>query len=191
MGILTNHMQQYVKIIGGKFKGKKIHFPNMDGLRPTPNRVRETLFNWLMNIIRGTRCLDAFAGSGALGIEACSRGASQIILLETATRTYEQLQQTCMSLKTNNIQLIHIDAETYLFKQPEPFDIIFLDPPFIQNNYINILKLIHEHNLLKPHGLIYIEAPQNLNLDPYLWQIQKIHHLPNLTYALYKHIKIY
>lgn len=86
-------MKQVVRIIGGLYRGKKLHFPDVEGLRPTPDRVRETLFNWLMHDIREARCLDAFAGSGALGLEAFSRGAARVVFLEQSPKAYAHLQK--------------------------------------------------------------------------------------------------
>ncbi|HAU1138500.1 TPA: 16S rRNA (guanine(966)-N(2))-methyltransferase RsmD, partial [Legionella pneumophila] len=99
-------MKQVIRIIGGLYRGKKIHFPDVDGLRPTPDRVRETLFNWLMNDIRNARCLDAFAGSGALGFEAYSRGASHVVFIEQSPKAHASLQNTIRQFDTPNLHLI-------------------------------------------------------------------------------------
>ena len=116
-----------VRIIGGLYRGKKIHVPELEGLRPTPNRVRETLFNWLMNDIRGARCLDAFAGSGALGLEAYSRGAAEVIFLESSHCAHGALQKNIALFKNPTLILKKTDALSYLESAKEPFDIIFLD----------------------------------------------------------------
>ncbi len=107
-------MKQIVRIIGGQFRGKKIHFPPEAGLRPTPDRVKETLFNWLMHDIPKARCLDAFAGSGGLGLEAFSRGAARVVFVEQSPAVYAYLNKTLAEFNTNKLQLVHQDALAYL-----------------------------------------------------------------------------
>lgn len=191
-------MKQQVRIIGGTFRGKKLIVPELAGLRPTPDRVRETLFNWLMHSIRGARCLDAFAGSGALGFEACSRGATEVVLVEKSRPAYDNLQRMAedfnqalsKSIKSQQqhqesvLKIVHADIADYLKSQPKPFDVIFLDPPFATANHLEILNLIKTLQLLKPAGLIYIEAPDTLTLDPLLWQVTKSKQAGNVFYSL-------
>ena len=182
-------MKQQVRIIGGKYRGKKISFPNTEGLRPTSDRIRETLFNWLMHHIIGARCLDAFAGSGALGFEAFSRGANEVVLIEQSALVYKNLQRIAHDFTTpahenKRLEVIHSDAEHYLKTNPNPFDIIFLDPPFALNNHNILLDLIHISRNLKKDGLIYIESPHLLTLNETQWKIVKSKQAGAVYYAL-------
>lgn len=179
-------MNQTIRIIGGKYRGKKIHFPSIDGLRPTPDRVRETLFNWLMHDIRGAHCLDAFAGSGALGIEAFSRGAAHVLLLEKSRKAYAQLHQQIEAFASPDIQVLNIDACDYLQENHGPFDIIFLDPPFKKNYLPFCLDTLSHSSLLKSNGLVYIESPQSMPLDSKHWEMIKIKQAGQIVYGLYK-----
>ena len=145
-----------LRIIGGSWRSRKLNFVSAPNLRPTPDRVRETLFNWLQSDISNTRCLDLFAGSGALGLEALSRGASSVIFIEKHRAAAKQLEQNLAYLKTDNT-VENTDAESYLLKADKPFDIIFLDPPFRQNLLPKILDSIIKQHLLKANGLIYLE----------------------------------
>ena len=148
-----------LRIIGGEWRSRKLTFPANEQLRPTPDRVRETLFNWLQNDIYGARCLDLFAGSGALGLEALSRGAAHCTFIETHAATRKQLEENLSVLKTDKGLVINSDALRYLQQSTDSFDIIFLDPPFNANLWLPTLELITEKKLLAPRGKIYIETP--------------------------------
>lgn len=160
-----------IRIIAGQWKGRKLSVLEKPGLRPTPNRVRETLFNWLTPYLPGSKCLDLFSGSGALGIEAASRDAKKVLLIEKESDIVQNLQQQIITLKSKNIEIRHIDAIKFLQKKPiDKFDIVFLDPPFGQN----ILGTCY--NLLQPwlnqSAHIYIETDNNIETDiPDNWQI--------------------
>ena len=179
-------MKQTVRIIGGKYRGKKLHFPDIANLRPTPDRVKETLFNWLMHDIRGARCLDAFAGSGALGFEAFSRGAAKVVFVETAAKAYENLQQIASSFPENNLLVVHQKAQDYLRQTTECFDLVFLDPPFIENYIPQCMELLAHSNTLPAGGLVYLEAPEKLILDPKIWQERKSSQAGQVIYGLYE-----
>ncbi len=179
-------MKQTVRIIGGKYRGKKINFPTIEGLRPTPDRVKETLFNWLMNDIRGARCLDAFAGSGSLGFEAFSREAQQVVFIEASKEAYEQLKLTARSFESASLTVIHENTLSYLEKTPLSFDIIFLDPPFNSSYLANCLELLARDNLLAKNGLLYIEAPEKITLNTQFWQEKKSKKAGQVTYSLYE-----
>lgn len=153
-------MKQVVRIIGGIYRGKKLQFPDIEGLRPTPDRVRETLFNWLMHDIRDARCLDAFAGSGALGFEAFSRGALEVILLEQSPKAYAHLDKIITSFNTPKLRLIKTDAVQFLQTKQKEFDIIFLDPPFAQNYLPQCLSGIALNHSLKKGGLFTLNHPR-------------------------------
>lgn len=177
-----------IRIIGGRLKGKKIPVIAQSTLRPTPNRVRETLFNWLMQDIRGAVCLDAFAGSGALGLEAFSRGAKQVILLEKDLKTYEHLKKIIQSIGAEPaVSVFHTHALDYLKKTQPPFDIIFLDPPFQSNELPLCLDtLAYPSNILTPRGLVYIESSQPPLLDQAQWIGLRQQQAGSVYYGLYQ-----
>lgn len=179
-------MKQQIRIIGGRYRGKKLTFPDAPGLRPTPDRVRETLFNWLMHDIQDARCLDAFAGSGALGFEAFSRGAKRVVLLEQAPTVYRQLQQTSQAFANNALTVVAGNALDYLRESREEFDIIFLDPPFQENYLETCLQLVFQGNCLAPQGLVYVESATALMLNSKQWQTVKAQQAGQVFYALYQ-----
>ncbi|PJE08607.1 16S rRNA (guanine(966)-N(2))-methyltransferase RsmD [Legionella sp.] len=179
-------MKQTVRIIGGQYRGKKLHFPDIEGLRPTPDRVKETLFNWLMHDIRDTRCLDAFAGSGALGFEAYSRGAKQVVLVEASPKIYNNLKQIASSFRSHGLTVVNANSEDYFQKTSEVFDIIFLDPPFASNYLSHCLDFIAHSNLLRQGGLVYLESAEMPHPDPTVWQERKSKKAGNVYYGLYE-----
>lgn len=119
-----------VRIIGGAWRGRRLRFPGAPGLRPTADRRRETLFNWLAGELEGARCLDLFAGSGALGFEAASRGAGRVVLVEASRDVAAALAVGRDRLGAEAVEVVHARAARYLERSPEPFDLVFLDPPF-------------------------------------------------------------
>ena len=149
-----------LRIIGGRWRRRHFRFLAVDGLRPTPDRVRETLFNWLQFDIQGKRCLDAFAGSGALGIEALSRGAKECVFLERHAGQAKQLQQTLLELGGNGV--VKTGDSLKLVEQLAPaFDVVFLDPPYALNFWQPMMSLLTTHKLLAEDCLIYIEADKD------------------------------
>ncbi|MBA3537387.1 MAG: 16S rRNA (guanine(966)-N(2))-methyltransferase RsmD [Tatlockia sp.] len=183
-------MKQTVRIIGGRFRGKKLHFPDLEGLRPTPDRIKETLFNWIMNEIRGALCLDAFAGSGALGFEAFSRGAKQVVLVEASKPAYSNLRQIAASFNSADLEVVNAKAEDYFAQTKASFDIIFLDPPFTQDYLPQCLAFLANSNLLVKGGLIYIESATRQEVDPLHWQERKFKQAGQVCYGLYEKITI-
>lgn len=181
-------MKQVVRIIGGMYRGKKIHFPTSEDLRPTPDRVRETLFNWLMHDITQSRCLDAFAGSGALGFEAFSRGAREVTFIEQSRKVYEQLRANCQSFNAQGLRPVHANAHQFIKTTPAQFDIIFLDPPFKKQDVLPFIKAIEQSNVLAPNGLLYLESPVAFELNTAHWSQEKSKHSGQVVYALYKKI---
>lgn len=179
-------MKSCVRIIGGLYRGKKISFPDIDGLRPTPDRIKETLFNWLMNDIRGARCLDAFSGSGALGFEALSRGAACVTMCELSPLAYNALRRTAQTFNRPELTIINADARNCLKTPREPWDIIFLDPPFKENYLAEIIAIIETTNCLGKHGLLYIESPTEVLLDEHLWHRRKFKKAGQVFYALFE-----
>jgi len=152
-----------LRIVGGKWRSRRIRFVDAEGLRPTPDRVRETLFNWLQFEIAGAQCLDAFAGSGALGFEALSRGAARVVLLEKQRAQFQALQEAAQELQAVDAELISGDALALLQKsaawQPAGgFDGVFLDPPFHQSLLPDICGVLQARALLKPGAFVYIES---------------------------------
>jgi 16S rRNA (guanine(966)-N(2))-methyltransferase RsmD len=145
-----------IRIIGGEYRGRRIAVPDRPGLRPTPDRVRETLFNWLGQSLDGLSCLDLFAGSGALGFEAASRGAARVVMVEQDRAAVEILRKSLGTLNAKHVQLVLDDAFAYLKKGVEAFDVVFLDPPFGQN----ALAAVFRHLRLKPGARVYVESDE-------------------------------
>lgn len=152
-----------LRIVGGKWRSRRLRFVDAEGLRPTPDRVRETLFNWLQFEIPGAHCLDAFAGSGALGFEALSRGAASVVLMERQRPQYQALQTAVAELGADNACLLCGDAEALLtrpgdWRPPQGFDVVFLDPPFHKGLVPVVITHLLHAGLLRPDALIYIES---------------------------------
>ncbi len=156
-----------IRIIGGQWKRTPISVPDREGLRPTPDRVRETLFNWLGQRVDEWRCLDLFAGSGALGFESASRGAAEVILIEPSPLAARSIGALIDKLDARDrLRLIQTNALDWLSRQPTtaaPFDLIFLDPPFGQNWLEQVMPRIRP--LLAPKGLVYIESDAEVTQD--------------------------
>jgi 16S rRNA (guanine966-N2)-methyltransferase len=149
-----------IRIIGGEFRGRKISVPSRPGLRPTPDRVRETLFNWLGQRLDGLACLDLFAGSGALGFEAASRGAARVVMVEQERAVFLSLKETKALIGAAQVELVLGDAFAYLRGGTEAFDVVFLDPPFGQNALAPALEQLAPR--LAPAARVYVEAASPL-----------------------------
>lgn len=177
-----------IRIIGGRYRGKKLSFPATEGLRPTPDRIRETLFNWLMHDIGGARCLDAFAGSGALGFEAYSRGAMHVVLIEKNLAVARNLQVIVETLSNSSkLTVISRSVLDYLHAlSNESFDIIFWDPPFAQPDLYQGISLLEHSNILVEGGLLYVESAQEIALDPGAWQKLRFKQSGQVCYGLYR-----
>ncbi|MBT4759698.1 MAG: 16S rRNA (guanine(966)-N(2))-methyltransferase RsmD [Nitrosomonadales bacterium] len=158
-----------VKIIGGKWKRKNISFNEAKGLRPTLGKVRETLFNWLGQDLNDKKCLDLFAGTGALGFEALSRNAESCTFIENNPSTYQKLLENKKNLNADNAIIKKMSADFFIKDNEELFDIIFFDPPFILDNSIQLIELVR--NFLMPKGVIYFET--NIKLSENLLEIIK------------------
>ena len=161
-----------VRIIAGSWRGRRLNVLNEPGLRPTPDRVRETLFNWLQADIAGATCLDLFAGTGALGFEALSRGASNVIMIESRRALFENLLSQAETFGSDKHDIQQADALSWLQQVNQQFDIVFLDPPFNKGLIETSCQIVLERGLLKPTGKIYIEAEKALTL-PDSWQVLK------------------
>ncbi|MDH2924599.1 16S rRNA m(2)G-966 methyltransferase [Nicoletella semolina] len=149
-----------VRIIAGRWRGRKVPVLNAQGLRPTTDRVKETLFNWLMMDIAQARCLDCFAGSGSLGLEALSRQAQAVVFLEKFAAAAQQLKKNLAVLKTNQGKVIQTDTLQFLAQKniEAPFDVIFVDPPFHKGLVPDVLRLLAQNHWLAPNALIYLET---------------------------------
>ncbi len=162
-------------------------FPSAPQLRPSTDRVRETLFNWLANPIVGARCLDLFAGSGALGFEALSRGAQHVTFVEQAANVARQLAQNIRVLGTVNSELLVQDALDFLKQyHGQAYDIVFLDPPFRQNFFAKLFPLLENNPILAKHGLVYVEAehPLAVNIFSADWVLSKQKQAGQVGYGL-------
>lgn len=178
-----------IRIIAGKYRGRKLPVVLADGLRPTTDRVKETLFNWLMPYIQDARCLDCFTGAGSLGFEALSRGAEQVTLMELNKSATSQLIANSNLLKADNIEIKQGDTLALLKQSPQaPFDIVFIDPPFRQGLTKATLDLLGQYQWLAPRALIYIEIESEgeLNNIPANWQMLKEKTAGQVTYRLYQ-----
>jgi len=165
-----------VRIIGGVWRGRRVHFPDMPGLRPTPDRVRETLFNWLQHSLTGTRCLDLFAGSGALGLEALSRGATEVVFVEQFPAASRTLQEQLVRLGAEGKgRVMEMGAARFLRTPAKPFDVAFLDPPFGKDALAEYIPLLDSGDWLKAGGLVYLENERIAGVPtiPAHWELLK------------------
>ena len=149
-----------VRIIAGEHRGRRIPVAPRPGLRPTPDRVRETLFNWLGQWLDGLACLDLFAGTGALGFEAASRGALRVVLVDSDQVAVDALKRARDALGARQVEIVHDDAQAFLSRMTERFDVVFLDPPFRQNALRPLLEALETR--LSPHARVYVEAEEPL-----------------------------
>jgi 16S rRNA (guanine966-N2)-methyltransferase len=149
-----------IRIIAGAYRGRRIAVPEAAGLRPTPDRVRETLFNWLGQSLEGMSCLDLFAGSGALGFEAASRGAAHVVMIEHDRKVFELLRKTRDTIGASQVEVICDDAYAYLKRSKESFDVVFLDPPFRQNALPAVFRHLEGKGRLAPGARVYVEAAE-------------------------------
>ncbi len=147
-----------LRIIGGRWRGRKLRFTAAEGLRPTADRTRETLFNWLAPHIQGARCADLFAGSGALGLEALSRGAAHCDFVDASRPAVSAIAAHLQALDAGESGQCHaVTAEDFLRRAREPWDLIFVDPPFDRDLAAGSLALLAERGLLLPGALVYLE----------------------------------
>lgn len=179
-----------IRIIGGQWRGRKLPVPNSEGLRPTTDRVRETLFNWLAPVIHGARCLDCFAGSGALGLEALSRYAESATLLEYERPVAQQLSKN-LALLQGNGDVIHTNALTWLAGSGRPFDVVFLDPPFRKGLLADSVTLLEQQGWLADEAWIYVEAEaESAATDvPATWTLHREKVAGQVAYRLYTRSK--
>ncbi|WP_318371107.1 16S rRNA (guanine(966)-N(2))-methyltransferase [Enterobacter sp.] len=187
---LTRAASGQIRIIGGQWRGRKLPVPDSPGLRPTTDRVRETLFNWLAPSMVSARCLDCFAGSGALGLEALSRYASAATLIEMERGVAQQLQQNLATLKAANAKVVNTNTLTFLNQPGTPHDIVFVDPPFRKGLLDDTLRLLEDNGWLADDALIYVESEVENGLPPVPlhWDLHREKVAGQVAYRLYHRI---
>ncbi|HHZ70903.1 MAG TPA: 16S rRNA (guanine(966)-N(2))-methyltransferase RsmD [Methylococcaceae bacterium] len=182
-------MANKLRVIGGQWRSRVLTFTDTPGLRPTPVRIRETLFNWLQYDVVGSRCLDLFAGSGALGFEALSRGAISVTQVEKDAGACQSLRANKAQLSAQKLQIIEMDVQQYLKRENEIFDLIFLDPPFAQGLAEVTCQALTAGTWLAGHAKIYIETERSWNLTdiPDNWRLLKDKQAGDVRYQLFQH----
>ena len=182
-----NASKGQIRIIAGQFRGRKLPVLMADGLRPTTDRVKETVFNWLMPYIQDANCLDCFAGSGGLGFEAISRGASAVTLVELNKLAAQQLKDNKALLKADNIQVIQQNALDFLHNNQQSYSLVFIDPPFRKGLAQQTAQLLNEKGLTDD-ALIYVEmeTDHNTQIMPSHWQLLKEKVAGQVVYRLYQ-----
>jgi 16S rRNA (guanine966-N2)-methyltransferase len=155
-----------VRIIGGKWRGTRLPVREIPGLRPSGDRSRETLFNWLQMYIRGAKCVDLFAGSGVLGLEAASRGAARVVLVEKSNAAADDIRQSLSKLKADHVDVFEGDALAWLAQcEPHSLDIVFVDPPFGTGLETRTLELLTAGNCVREGGFVYLETARDAPVD--------------------------
>ncbi len=195
--IRPQKMQNKLSIIGGHWRSRKISFEDAEGLRPTPARVRETLFNWLQYDIIGSRCLDLYAGSGALSFEAASRGAKSVVQVENNSVACRCLKANALALRAEQIKIVQMDTFRYLAGEAQVFDIVFIDPPFNLNLAAQTCHWLEDKGWLAPYAKIYVETerlnavtqrPFQLEALPENWRLLKQKTAGEVMYQLFERV---
>ena len=172
-----------VRISAGEWRSRLLKFPDVEGLRPTPDRVRQTAFNWLGQDMHGLNCLDLFAGTGVMGFEALSRGAKHAVLIEKSRPAYQALMDNQLQLKATKAKILNTDALQFLGQVSEKFDVVFVDPPYQQGLVDKVLPLLK--NILAEDALVYVEAEFAIESGAD-WQVLKHGKAGNVFYHLIK-----
>jgi 16S rRNA (guanine966-N2)-methyltransferase len=176
-----------VRIIGGSLRNSRLDVPDSPGLRPTAERVRETLFNWLVPMINGAHCLDLCAGTGALGVEALSRGAAGVQFVERDARAAQALRDNLVRLKTTTGQVSVQDAAQFLQGAPQRHDLVFLDPPFALQLWSPLAQQLEQGGWLAAQAWIYVESPRHGTPElPAHWLLHREGHAGEVRFALYR-----
>jgi len=178
-----------LRIIGGDWRSRKLRFPDAGGVRPTPARTRETLFNWLSFYLAGSECLDLFSGSGALGLEALSRGAAHATFVDNNAALSTALRGNLRLLGSESGTVVCTGADAYLDQRTrQPFDIVFMDPPFRQGWLAALLPLLHDQGWVKPGGWVYVEHESDIPAPaaPANWKLHRQKTAGQVTYCLYR-----
>jgi 16S rRNA (guanine966-N2)-methyltransferase len=185
-GLVAKRGSGWLRIVGGSYRGRKLPVPDHEGLRPTADRVRETLFNWLAPIMPGARCLDCFSGSGALGFEAASRGAAEVVMLEHAPPVVRQLLANTHTLGAGQVQVVQADALHWLSGPGWRFDVVFLDPPFAAGLLAPACDLLARNAWVGQGSRVYLETPARTGLPPLPggWRLLREQRAGQVTYGL-------
>lgn len=180
-------LNNQIRIIGGEYRGRKLNFPSSEGLRPSGDRVRETLFNWLQPMLPGAACLDLFAGSGALGLEAASRGAQRVVMLEKSPKVAAQIAQNISLLGAEGVEIHCTDACQWLTGESRRFDIVFLDPPFATDLLQESCRLLDLGGWLGPNARVYLETDRVKELPqlPEKWSLLRHKKAGQVCYYLF------
>ncbi len=183
-------MSNKLRIIGGDWRSRCITFIDAPGLRPTPVRVRETLFNWLRDDIIASRCLDLYAGSGALGFEAASRGAKSVTQVENNALACRALKENAIALAAEQVKIVQSDVMRYLAGEAETFDVIFIDPPFAMGLAAQTCQWLEDKGWLSKHAKIYVEVESTLKLEgiPENWRLLKSKVAGEVGYHLFARV---
>ena len=178
-----------IRIIAGQWRGRRLPVLEVEGLRPSTDRVRETLFNWLMYDVSGARCLDLFAGTGSLGLECLSRGAASAVFVESDKRVASQLQENLQTLESLESGEVLVHSAINFLRQParNQFDLVFLDPPFESDLLVNAMSLLAENGWLADGAMVYVEqaSKKDPETTPGHWQIYKEGKAGYCRYSLY------
>lgn len=176
-----------IRIIGGSLRNSRLNVPDLPGLRPTPERVRETLFNWLAPTLAGVRALDLCAGTGALGIEALSRGAAAAQFVEPERAVADALRANLARLKVNDGEVSAIEASHFLRGAPRRFGLVFLDPPFTLHLWTPLAQQLEQAGWLTDAAQVYVESPREVSPTlPANWALHREGHAGEVRYALYR-----
>ncbi|XAW89463.1 16S rRNA (guanine(966)-N(2))-methyltransferase RsmD [Vibrio sp. CDRSL-10 TSBA] len=181
-----------VRIISGLWRGRKLPVHDAEGLRPTTDRVKETLFNWLAQDIPHAKCLDLFAGSGGLGFESASRQADKVTMLEMNSQAFAQLKTNIASLKASNIEAIHTDSLAFLRQSGQAYDVVFIDPPFRQGLLQESVALLEQNGWLADNAMIYIECEKELAIAdlPPNWELYREKTAGQVCYRLFERTSV-
>jgi len=185
--LAAQQVKSKLRIIAGEWRSRQIIFEDTPELRPTPARVRETLFNWLRQDVIASDCLDLYSGSGALGFEAASRGAKSVVMVESNQKTCRLIRENCTSLLANQIEIIHADVFKFLAGDSRPYNLVFLDPPFAQNVVQQCCQYLEAKGWLMPEAKVYVEVESKLELDdmPKNWTCLKSKKAGEVGYYLF------
>ncbi len=177
-----------LRIIAGEWRSRQLFFEDVPGLRPTPARVRETVFNWLQTDVIASRCLDLYAGSGALGFEAASRGAKSVAMVESNAQACRLINENKAKLSAEQIKIIQIDVFKFLAGDASSFDLVFLDPPFAKGMVQQTCQWLEDKGWLAPQAKVYVEVESQLVLDemPENWQCLKNKTAGEVGYYLFE-----
>ena len=174
------------RVIGGQWRSRRLSFPEQPGLRPTPDRVRETVFNWLMPVIEGSRCLDLYAGSGALGLEALSRGARTVTFVDESADVMAQLKQNLQLLNVDTARLVQMDVRNFLSQTADVVDIVFADAPYHRGLLSETFSLLDTNAWLASESWVYFEHARDEEMPslPESWKLLKSKTAGQVAYHL-------